>query len=132
MLRVILVCVAALLAVLALAENACARLPGSQEEGQQIAEDFVKNESTYRYDALPGTLIQTGTTSVANGWQYTFEFDCRSAGYGNRTGKITAQVITHHTAVVTVQSGRATKAVMDKVWDMITARMIPNVPSPGK
>ncbi len=130
MCRAIFVGVAALMVILALVTGACARLPGSQQEGQQLAEAFLKNESTYRYDALPGTLIQSGTTSVADGWQYTFEFDSRSAGYGNRTGQATAQVITHHTAVVTVQSGRITKAVMDKVWDMISNRMIASPPTP--
>ena len=111
--------------LVALLGSACAQSPvGSQEQGQQMAEEFVKMEATYRFDGIPETLDLTITTSVARGWKYTIEFDSRYTGYGNRTGKILAQVITHHTAVVTVQSGRVTSAIMDNKWDMIKSQQI--------
>ena len=115
-------------AILIISIVACNRPPiGSQEESQRVAEEFVKLEATFRFDGILETLKVTSTTSVANGWKYTLEFDSRHVGYGNRTGQILAQVITHHVAEVTVQSGRVTKAVMDNVWDMMKGRMLDNM-----
>jgi len=76
-------------------------------------------EATFRYDGISETLKLTSTTSVADGWKFVLEFDSQHAGYGNRTGQILAQVITHHVAVVTVQAGRVTSAIMDDKWDMV-------------
>ena len=118
--RITLICLSTLLISLALVGGACAKLPvGSQEQGQQVAEEFVKMEATFRFDGIQETLKLTSNTSVANGWKYTLEFDSRHSGYGNRTGQILAQVITHHAAVVTVQSGKVTSALMDDKWDMV-------------
>jgi hypothetical protein len=98
---------------------------GSKEHSQSVAEEFVRLETTFRFDGIPETLEVTSTTSVGNGWQFTIEFDSRHAGYGNRSGQVLAQVITHHTAEVTVQGGLGvTKAIMDDVWDMIDQRMV--------
>jgi hypothetical protein len=120
-----LVCMSVLLAILTIIGVACEQSSvGSQEEGQRTAEEFVRLESTFRFDGMPDTLEVTSTTSVGNGWQYTIEFDSRHAGYGNRSGQILAQVITHHTAEVTVQAGLVTKAIMDGVWDMVNQRIV--------
>lgn len=122
------ICVSALSAILTLTGVACNQSPvGSREESQRVAEEFTRLEATFRFDGIPETLKVTGTTSVADGWRYTIEFDSRHAGYGNRSGQMLAQVITHHTAEVTVQAGRVTKAVMDEVWDMISLRMLDDV-----
>lgn len=94
----------------------------SLEESQKIAENFVKNEATFVFDGIPETLKLTATTAVANTpyrWQFTFQFDSRQAGYGDRTGQMLAQVITPHRAVVTVERGKVTGAVMDEKWDML-------------
>ena len=116
------------LVILSLVSSACTQPPaGSLEQGKQTAEEFVKMESTFRFDGIEETLELTGTVSVANGWKFTIEFDSRHAGYGNRTGQILAQVITHHVAVVTVQSGKVTSAAMDGVWDMIKQRILDNI-----
>ncbi len=96
---------------------------GSPDESQRVAEKFVKQEATYRFDGIPETFKVTSTISVVNGWKYTIEFDSRHAGYGNRTGQVLAEVITHHTSEVTVQAGKVTKAIMDQQWDMISQRI---------
>jgi hypothetical protein len=98
---------------------------GSKEYSQNRAAEFVRLETTFRFDGIPETLEVTSTTSVGGGWQFTIEFDSRHAGYGNRSGQVLAQVITHHTAEVTVQGGLGvTEAVMDGVWDMVNQRML--------
>jgi len=98
---------------------------GSKEYSQDVAEEFVRLETTFRFDGIPETLEVTSTASVGGGWQFTIEFDSRHAGYGNRSGQALAQVITHHIAEVTVQGGLGvTKAIMDGVWDMVNQRML--------
>ena len=107
--------IAILTVVLSLIGLSCTQPPAdSQEGGQRVAVEFVKQEATYRFDGIPETLKVTSTTSIGNGWKYTIEFDSRHAGYGNRTGQVLAEVITHHTAEVTVQAGKVTKAIMDR------------------
>jgi hypothetical protein len=125
MTKMLLVCTSALLIFLVLVSGACTKSPGmSQEESRQAAEEFVKQEATFRFDGEPGTLKVTGTTSIAEGWKYTIEFDSNHAGYGNRTGQLLAEVITHHNAEIKVQNGVVKSAIMDVVWDMIKSRMI--------
>ena len=98
---------------------------GSKEYSQNVAEEFVRLETTFRFDGIPETLEVTSTTSVGNGWEFTIEFDSRHAGYGNRSGQVLAQVITHHTVEVTVEGGLGvTKAIMDNVWDMVNQQML--------
>ena len=53
-----------------------------------------------------------------------FEFDCRHAVYGDRTGLSLAQVITPHTARIVVMEGEVVSAVLDDRWDMIEQVMI--------
>jgi hypothetical protein len=118
---------AASLVVLSLVGSACVQPPvESQEQGQRLAEEFVRTESTFCFDGIPETLKVASTASVVKGWKYTIEFDSRHAGYGNRTGEVLAQVITHHTAVVTIESGEVTSAIMDGIWNMIDHQMLDN------
>ncbi|XUW99763.1 MAG: hypothetical protein TUN42_07675 [Dehalogenimonas sp.] len=112
------------LILLTFAGISCTQLnTGSQEGGQKVALKFVKLEATYRFDGIPETLKVTSTSSVSNGWKYSIEFDSKHAGYGNRTGQVLAEVITHHIAEVIVQAGKVTKAIMDQQWDMISQRL---------
>lgn len=76
-----LICISALLVILTLISAACTQSPvGSREGSQRVAEEFVRLETTFRFDGIPETLKPTSTTSVANGWKYTIEFDSRHAG----------------------------------------------------
>ena len=119
MFRVTLVCPAALLIILMLVSGACSQTtPTIQEEPQKIAENFVKNDTTYLFDGMPETLEITSTSLLETGGKFTYEFDSAHAGYGDRTGQILTQVITHHTAVITVEAGKVTSGIMDSVWDM--------------
>jgi hypothetical protein len=92
---------------------------GLSDENLIIAESFVKNAATYKYDGIPETFKLSDTVSVGNGIQYVFEFDCRHAGYGDRTGQVLAQVINHHVAMVIVQNKQVISALLDGHWDMI-------------
>jgi hypothetical protein len=88
----------------------------------RIAEEFVKTEATFHFDGIPETLELKSTTSAGSGWEFTFGFDSRHAGYGDRSGQVLAQIITSHSAKVTVQDGKVTAAIMDGRWNMINQR----------
>jgi len=98
----------------------------TQQESQNIAEEFVKNSPTFMFDGMEDTLRLTEFTNLKCDycWQFIFEFDSRHAGYGDREGQMLAQVITPHKAVINVEQGEIKSAVMDEKWDMINQKML--------
>jgi len=52
------------------------------------------------------------------------EEESRHSGYGDRTGLALLQVITPHQAVITVEDGDVTEAIIDGKWDMIKQMML--------
>lgn len=126
--KISLVGTSALLIILTLVSGACSQAtPTIQQEPQKIAENFVKNDTTYLFDGMPETLEFTSTSLLENGGIFNFEFDSRHAGYGDRSGQILAQVITHHTAVITVKAGKVTSAIMDGAWDIVNQQILNDV-----
>jgi hypothetical protein len=113
-----------LLLILALVGAACTSHPSGEEDSEQTAESYVENSATFRFDGILDTFQLTNTVQLSTGWQFTFRFDCSHAGYGNRAGQNLAQVITPHTAVITVSNGQVTTAVIDSIWDMMNQRMM--------
>ncbi len=95
-----------------------------EAESLEIAREFVLKSPTYRFDGENLTYIETLTAKCPNCWVFIFEFTSRKAGYGDRSKQQVAQVITQHTAEVTVENGKVTAAVLDDVWDMINQKMI--------
>jgi len=92
----------------------------SEEESQNMAEEFLKNSATFTFDGIEDTLRLTDTLRARCPycWVFIFEFDSRHPGYANRTGKVLAEVITPHRAVIAVEQLEITSAVMDEKWDM--------------
>ncbi|HTY89648.1 MAG TPA: hypothetical protein VMC84_00570 [Methanocella sp.] len=111
-----------------------------------VAEQFVKNDETYKFDGMADTLslrvehagslgdvvkpqFRAMTLQIAMPLaptEYTFKakFDCLHSGYGDRTGKYLAQVITPHEAEITVVGCQVTSAIMDGKWDMLGEKII--------
>ena len=98
----------------------------SQQESYSVAEDFVRNSPTFRYDGIDETLEFTAVNTLRclYCWEFVFEFDCRHSGYGDRTGQILAPVITHHSAKVVVVEGDVAHGVLDGQWDMLVQEFI--------
>jgi len=98
----------------------------SQEDSQEIARQYVINAPTFAFDGMIETLALANTTisKCPCCWEFVYQFDCRQAGYGDRTGLQLAQVITPHTAIVVVQEGAVVSAVMDGKWDMMKQKLI--------
>jgi hypothetical protein len=99
---------------------------------EEIALDFIKDSPTFKFDGITSTLVVEDVyLNKSNPPQYvvTLSFQCLHSGYGNRGGKIVLQVITPHTAVVTIKDGVVLSAVIDGVWDEVAQK---NVEDQGK
>ncbi|MDD5591257.1 MAG: hypothetical protein PHY18_04950, partial [Dehalococcoidales bacterium] len=74
---------------------------------QKIAINFVKNSPTFIFDGIEDTLELVDSEELGDSvtWIYTYEFQSRHAGYGDRTGQILLQVITPNEAVITFFNG---------------------------
>ena len=98
----------------------------SQEESEEIARNYLLNSSTFKFDGIEGTLelIATNEVTCPYCWEFVFEFQCRHAGYGDRTGQMLAEVITPHTAEIIVEQGEVVSAIIDEQWDMMKQQMI--------
>ncbi len=86
-----------------------------------VVENLIRAGSTYRYDGTVGSIKLLSATADAadKNWVFTVEYETSHAGHGDRTGHMMAQVITRHTAIVTVTDGEITSAVCDNSWDML-------------
>ena len=100
----------------------------SKEASQEIARSFVLNEATFKFDGMAETLelLAASTQGSPDAWQFTFGFQSRHSGYGDRTGMILLQVITPHTAVIAVRGGKVVSAMMDERWDTMAQELIGN------
>ena len=103
----------------------------TEEESLDIAREFVLNSPTYRFDGENLVHVETLALRCPSCWQVVFKFTCRHAGYGDRSKLKVLQVITEHTAVVTVVEGEVTEAVLDGTWDMINQAVIQGEGSPS-
>lgn len=96
----------------------------TEADSLRIAREFVLDSPTYKYDGETLKHTETITLKPQFCWQFTFEFTSRHAGYGDRSGQMVAQMITHHTAKITVEQGKVTHAILDDTWDMLNQEMI--------
>jgi len=94
--------------------------PVSEEESQQIALEFLMDSPTFRYDGVTSSieLVDVQVARCPYCWTFVYEFDCTHSGYGDRTGQMLLQVISHHTAGINLSQGTVTHANIDNTWDM--------------
>lgn len=96
----------------------------SIDEARTTAQDWMEDNSpTYTFDGLDLELVDEKIVDDST-FEFTFIFDSRSAGFGDRTDQMTAQVITSHTTTVTVKEGEVVRAVTDEVFSEIDGEMI--------
>lgn len=94
------------------------------EESKRIAEEAVKNAPTYKFDGFDLKFIGSETLRCPSCWEFTFSFQSRQAGYGDRAGQILAQVITPHTIRTTVDNGKITSLVTDRTFDELNQKFL--------
>ena len=91
----------------------------SEEGAIDLALHFLRNSPTYRFDGIPDSIRVVGVEALRRPytWEVTIAFQCLHAGYGDRTGKMLAQVITPHEILVVVEEDRVVRAIVDDKWD---------------
>lgn len=101
----------------------------SAKDSFKTAGEFVINSPTYVFDGFNLILKETSpivcvTEPCSNSWVFTFSFVSSHAGYGDRTDQAVAQSLTDHVAIVTVEEGQITSAVLDEKWDMADQKLL--------
>jgi hypothetical protein len=83
-----------------------------------LAEAWIRGAQTYTYDGSGlqfVNYVQQESFPVRHVLTYTFTSG--HAGYGNRSGLVTAQVMTEHTIKIVIIDGRVDSAITDEKWD---------------
>jgi len=89
-----------------------------ESEVRQIAETWIMGAPTYAFDGSGLALVNnTRLEPIPPRDMLMYRFTSSHAGYGNRSGTITAQVITEHTLRVTTADRTVESAVIDERWD---------------
>jgi hypothetical protein len=96
---------------------------------EAVALAYFKSAPTFKFDGIKESVKvveswQAQTFAYPSFWQVTIEFDSEHAGYGDRTGQILADVITHHTIRIHVTEGEVSMAIIDDMWDETTQKML--------
>jgi uncharacterized protein YxeA len=91
------------------------------ETTEEIAENWIEeNSPTYLYDGEDLSYIDTRGLDLygcENCYEVEFTFNSRQAGYGNREGEMSAQVITPHNIIILVEDKEVTKVITDQTFD---------------
>ncbi len=92
---------------------------------EEIARNWIENSApTYLFDGIDLQLIDARILDCPDCVEFTYSFISSSAGYGDRTDMLSAQIITPHTIKVSVRNGRIVEAVTDGVFSELENRMI--------
>lgn len=90
-----------------------------------LAESWIKGAPTYTYDGSGlqfVNYVQQESFPVRH--VLTYNFTSSHAGYGNRSGSTTTQVITGHTIKITIIDGNVDSAVIDGKWNEVDQYLI--------
>ena len=89
-----------------------------ESQVKALAESWMREAPTYKYDGSGLVFINyVQQESFPVRHVLTYNFMSSHAGYGNRTGMMTAQVITEHSIMITIVDGTVDSAVIDGKWD---------------
>jgi hypothetical protein len=95
---------------------------------EAIAVHFLKNSPTFKFDGIETSIEVLDSKSLERyPVLYVMEigFTSSSAGYGDRSSGIVAQVLTDHKIVVQVENGAVVSAIIDGVWDELIQGGVP-------
>ena len=96
----------------------------TENDAVETALRFLRNGPTFEFDGISDSIRVGGVETLRRPytWEVTIAFQCLHAGYGDRTGKMLAQVITPHEIRVVVEEDRVVRAIVDDKWDELEHR----------
>ena len=94
------------------------------DDALNVGSDWMENHSpTYTHDG--SGLEVVGRRQIDDvTYEFTFEFLSSTAGYGDRTDEMVAQVITPHTTVMVVKEDKVESAITDGLYSEIDEEML--------
>jgi hypothetical protein len=97
-----------------------------ENQRKTLAESWIRGAPTYAYDGsglVFASDVPAGSDPVSH--NLTWTFTSSHAGYCNRTGAVTAQVITEHSiTLMLTYDGIVQSAVIDGKWDEVGQYLI--------
>ncbi len=97
----------------------------TDDQYAQMAIHFIMDSPTYSFDGVEGSIKVLDSVvleSYPEQYVVTIYFKCSHAGYGDRTDMVLAQVITEHTAKITIVNQEVQSAIIDDTWDELNQR----------
>lgn len=112
--------------MIALMSAAACSAPDGDEVDRRVAESFLRNSPTFRFDGLPDSVDLLGAAAgdCTTCREFTFGFESSHPGYGDRSTMTLDGAVTQHKAVITIEAGLVTAARIDNVWDVLTQRPV--------
>jgi hypothetical protein len=122
------------------AQSTLTMIPTTPEEQAKydalgVAQKYIVGSPTFAFDGMLDTLdVEDISVMESYPVQYRIRiaFDSTNAGFGDRTGQMLAQVITHHKMDIIVSEGNVISAVTDGSWDELNHQYVlksPKLPS---
>ena len=84
------------------------------------ARSYLEGMPTFAFDGIEESIEVLDIVAMESypvQYAVTIAFECRQAGYGDRTDQMLAQVITPHEVRIVVSAGEVRSAVIDGEWD---------------
>jgi hypothetical protein len=95
--------------------------------GIGIAEAFVRNSPTFRFDGLEDSLRLEAFRPMASCpgcYEYTIYFESGHPGFGDRSGQGTTAALTPHRGTIVLRDQKVVSGVLDNTWDMTSQRIL--------
>ena len=88
----------------------------------RVAEEFVRNSPTFRFDGIDKTFELESSREIKycpGCYEYTFYFESKHPGVGDRTGIKLRDIVSPHRVVVNLTyDTNVVMGVMDESWDI--------------
>lgn len=95
--------------------------------GIGIAEAFVRNSPTFRFDGFEDSLRLEALRpmeSCPGCYVYTIYFESKHPGFGDRSGRGITAALTPHRATIVLRGQKVVSGVLDNAWDMTSQRIL--------
>lgn len=95
---------------------------------EKVAYDFLIKSPTFVYDGSIESIQIIETYSIETyptKYIVIISFNTSHAGWGDREGTFTAQIITPHVIKLTIIEGMVLEAIIDDIWDEINQIQLP-------
>lgn len=104
----------------------CVSQSYTEEDARHDALEFITNAPTFSFDGIKKTLTIASIepTDCQGCYTVTVQFTCRNTGYGKRASLFVVNRPTEHVALIHIEQGEITRAIIDNQWDELNQKSI--------